>query len=225
MRNFAVVAFGIVVLASTGSAFGNEDGARFAAPTSFPAEWGIPSPRRSATPRATPTPRTTPTSSSANSENERLGIVLVVVLGGGSLAILFAWSVMGDRARRRRFLEADARYKTALEFLRLNPSHEDARLRCIEAGRAFYLITSPNTITVHSGGGMSGHQDNSAGREARIQADIEARIGHLKTPRIGGDAVDAQPATGNPFCAACGTQRGGEARFCGKCGAPFPVPS
>lgn len=79
------------------------------------------------------------------------------------------------------------KYFSALEYLENNPLDPKARIQALESGREFYALSMPDTYTAHFQGGhfagTSNHQNNAASREARINSDIEARIGHLKTQR------------------------------------------
>lgn len=79
------------------------------------------------------------------------------------------------------------KYFNALEYLEKNPTDPKARVHALETGREFYAIAMPDTYTAHFQGvhfaGTSNHQNNAASREARINSDIEARIGHLKIHR------------------------------------------
>lgn len=74
-------------------------------------------------------------------------------------------------------------YRKALDDLAANPTDPRARPACLERGRAFYATAIPDTFTLVFGTHVFGTQDyqnNTAGREARIAADMEACIGHLK---------------------------------------------
>jgi hypothetical protein len=60
-------------------------------------------------------------------------------------------------------------------------------MACLERGRAFYAMAIPDTFTLVVGTNTFGTQDyqnNTACREARIAADIEARIACLKVTRV-----------------------------------------
>ena len=108
-------------------------------------------------------------------------LVLFGVLGVTGLALLAAYSI--HNAKRSRLAAAEDAYRVALDHLAANPADPGARVRCVETGRAYYALTVPDTYTAVIGSNVFGTQDyqnNTAGREARIAADIEARVGHLK---------------------------------------------
>jgi len=79
---------------------------------------------------------------------------------------------------RVRYAAAQANYASALHELMSKPHDPNVRIKCLNAGRDFYQITIPDTV-LRQGGQRIAMTDNSANREARIAADIEARIGHL----------------------------------------------
>lgn len=90
--------------------------------------------------------------------------------------------------RQKEVLQvSQEKYFKALEYLEKNPIDPKARIHALETGREFYSLAMPNTYTTHFQGthfaGTSNHQNNGVSREARINSDIEARIGHLKIQR------------------------------------------
>jgi Na+-transporting methylmalonyl-CoA/oxaloacetate decarboxylase gamma subunit len=96
--------------------------------------------------------------------------------------VIYGVSEFADEKRRER-AEVKKAYDDALDYLAQHPTEPRARIECLERGRAFYLMTIPDTFTLVVGErtfGTQDYQNNTAGREARIAADIEARIGHLK---------------------------------------------
>ncbi len=106
-------------------------------------------------------------------------IVLAVIV----FAVLayFAWQY--DQRKKAEKLAIARAYKDALDNLVQHATDPQARLACLECGRAFYAMTIPDTFTLVVGErtfGTQDYQNNTAGREARIAADIEARVGHLK---------------------------------------------
>ena len=116
----------------------------------------------------------------------------LIAIGGVSLFISFLrWAIKQERAnakQRQEELDLTKRhYETTLRFLQSNPEDPQARVSCLEAGRRYYELVMPDTHTVHYRNGLpvgtSDAQDNSAGREARISSDIEARVGHLKVKK------------------------------------------
>ena len=118
--------------------------------------------------------------------------VSVLILGavfGTPIFLLFTFSILTGNARQKKIIAAKAAYDAALAFLRENPRHPDARKKCLEAGRLYYGFIMPNTSTkVYQRGilvGVTDQQNNAASREARISADIEAEIGHLKIQQEG----------------------------------------
>lgn len=81
------------------------------------------------------------------------------------------------------FRAAAASYQAALDYLAAHPEDPQARLVCLERGRLYYSMAVPDTYTLVVGTnefGTQDYQNNTAGREARIAADIDARVGHLK---------------------------------------------
>ena len=102
---------------------------------------------------------------------------------GTPAILLLAWLIhIGNEAERFRQERIDVSknvYDLALKMLALKPNDPDIRVKCLEDGRAYYQLIIPNTQTMQ-GTRVIFTADNSANREARIQADINARIGHLK---------------------------------------------
>ena len=120
-----------------------------------------------------------------------LQVVLHYALGLAAVAGIVALCLGGYRAqqreaeRQRKHLESlRTLYEKALEKLEADAHDRDSRKRALTFGRAYYAAVMPDTYTQHFVDGMpagtSGHQNNTAGREARIAGDIEARVGHLK---------------------------------------------
>lgn len=81
-----------------------------------------------------------------------------------------------DRAQAR----AKIAYIRALSDLAKNPSGSSARQVALETGRVFYCFEIPDTQVWNGNGYVIRTTNNSANREAKIQADIDAQIGHLK---------------------------------------------
>lgn len=154
--------------------------------------------------------------------NGRVVVMLaaaVVVLGVVGLAIRGIIKLFLAE-RRARWEAARNNYAAALQFLRANPTHPNARGACVDTGRVYYSLVMPDTATVHYQGGVitgvSNAQNNAASREAAINADIEAQIGHLRLPDASKPALDAE-------CPQCGATCPTSARFCGGCGAALAV--
>jgi len=100
---------------------------------------------------------------------------LVVVLGAGAVLLALVWWI---RARREE--SCRMAYHAALHHLAGNPSNPNARIACLHAGREYYRLMHPDT-TAKGANGSTIHQDNTAAREALINSDINARVGHLLT--------------------------------------------
>jgi hypothetical protein len=109
-----------------------------------------------------------------------LALMLAIVAAG----VVFVINARRNEARRKARVAAITNaYQEALDYLASHPADPQARLACLEHGRAYYAMTIPDTFTAVIGRAVFGTQDyqnNTAGREARIAADIEARVGHLK---------------------------------------------
>lgn len=110
------------------------------------------------------------------------GFLGLIVLGA---VALYVRGLRAAAAQKVRFQQITKEYADALDYLGTNPTAPDARLRCLSAGRAFYAQKIPDTYTQHyvnwlPVGGTSDYVSNETAREARINSDIEARIGHLK---------------------------------------------
>ena len=101
-----------------------------------------------------------------------------------ALVAFVVWTFQYGQRRHeeRRQLQAKAKdeYTEALDHLLKSPSDPSVRIKCLESGRVFYTFDIPDTQTFNGNGVVVGIQDNSANREARIQSDIEARVGHLR---------------------------------------------
>jgi hypothetical protein len=95
-----------------------------------------------------------------------------------------SYSIEEQKRNQARINRMKQDYDDALCLLEKRPANPKSRLNCLDVGRVYYEATMPDTMTVHYNNGIpvgtSGHQNNSVGREARINSDIEARIGHLK---------------------------------------------
>jgi hypothetical protein len=107
-----------------------------------------------------------------------LAVIIFAVL------MYFAWKY--DRKKKAQMLAIARAYQDALDHLAQHPTDPGARVACLERGRAFYALTIPDTFTLVVGEktfGAQDYQNNTAGREARIAADIEARVGHVKVAR------------------------------------------
>jgi hypothetical protein len=88
-------------------------------------------------------------------------------------------------AQQAAFVEGlRATYGRALDHLAAHPSDPSARVRALDAGREYYGVVMPDThdVQITNGTFVTDHnfQNNTPAREARIAADIEARIGHLR---------------------------------------------
>ncbi len=75
----------------------------------------------------------------------------------------------------KRYIRAKDIYFSLLDKLESDPDNTKLRIEVLEAGRVFYSKESPDYIV--SQGSSVWLDDHSAGREARIQSDINARIG------------------------------------------------
>ena len=114
-------------------------------------------------------------------------IVIVMTI----VVALICWGMVAARAnaeQARENLEVTrSAYEATLSVLQMNPTDPDIRAKCLSWGRRYYGETMPDTHTIHLQNGIpvgtSDHQNNAASREARINSDIEARIGHLKMPK------------------------------------------
>ncbi len=105
--------------------------------------------------------------------------MLWIVLGG--VLFLICWGAwIGAKHRAEAIRKAHANYENALNYLSLHPADPQARVACLETGRIHYNFKIPDTETVNGRGVVVQTINNSANREARIQSDIEARVGHLK---------------------------------------------
>lgn len=82
--------------------------------------------------------------------------------------------------QRRAYELAKENYERSLGNLSKFSDDPTFRVLALEMGRIFYSYEIPDTQTVNGNGHVVAVQNNSANREARINADIEARIGHLK---------------------------------------------
>ena len=122
-----------------------------------------------------------------------VGFIGTATLGFPTVAVCFflgtpvmlglVWLVrMGIRdseVRQKRFEVTKNLYELSLKMLEMKPHEPNLRLQCLEEGRAYYQLIIPDTQSTQ-GGHVFLTTNNSANREARIQADINARVGHLK---------------------------------------------
>lgn len=126
-------------------------------------------------------------------------VTLIKIRGGGSVAsfiglvglgfvfigfpIFLVFMILRAKKEGKRnallFQASQAVYELALDHLARNPQDPKARVKALEAGREYYGYINPDTQTVRDGIVIA-TRDNAAAREAKIQSDIEARIGHLK---------------------------------------------
>lgn len=107
-----------------------------------------------------------------------IGLVLCIA---GPMLIGFQY-ILDTRAERDRQLVAlKAEYDLALHELENSPHEKSLRVSALEKGRSYYALLMPDTQTVNRYGVPISEQNNSSGRELRIQADIEARLGPQKT--------------------------------------------
>ncbi len=110
-------------------------------------------------------------------------IVLAVIV----FAVLCVFAYQYDQKKKTEKLAIARAYQDALDYLAQHPTDPSARLGCLERGRTFYAMAIPDTFTLVVGErtfGTQDYQNNTAGREARITADIEARVGHLKVQAV-----------------------------------------
>jgi hypothetical protein len=107
------------------------------------------------------------------------GLIFVMLLFLG-ISALISSAKKAEVLHNERLATAKRQYDLSLDNLTTNPSDPSARVRCLELGRIHYEMTIPDTYTVNGNGARIASQNNSANREARIQSDIEARVGHLK---------------------------------------------
>ena len=105
---------------------------------------------------------------------------------GTPVVLFLTWLVLlgiadneNDKANEERMDKAKQLYDLALKMLALKPDDPDVRTKCLESGRLYYELAIPDTQTMQ-GNRVIFTTDNSANRETRIQADINARTGHLK---------------------------------------------
>lgn len=92
---------------------------------------------------------------------------------------LIAYNVFQDT--RGNIQKAKEEYDEALDFLERNPEDSKSRVLTLEKGRVYYGLINPDVnIVGQKSGSIYSITNNTAGREAQINADIEARIGHLK---------------------------------------------
>jgi hypothetical protein len=104
-----------------------------------------------------------------------MGTVVVIAIG-----LFLGWIWIRDQQDKQKALQsAKDEYFASLERLSADPGNTNMRVECLEKGRIYYALILPDTHTVHCRNGIrvgtSDHQDNTAGREARIAADIAAR--------------------------------------------------
>lgn len=100
---------------------------------------------------------------------------LVVAIGW------FFFRVRQDEKRKKLLQQGrKAAYELSLMLLSDNPKDVNLRIKCLDAGREYYSCALPDTYDLDGNGNRSNYRDNTAAREARIQADIEARVSHLK---------------------------------------------
>ena len=112
-------------------------------------------------------------------------ILFLVIVGIIAIATLVVHRINDTQKHNKAMIaEYHDAYNDALDYLAAHPTDPTVRVTCVEIGRVYYAATIPDTFTAVIGTNTFGTQDyqnNTAGREARIAADIEARIGHLKT--------------------------------------------
>ena len=149
------------------------------------------------------------------------------VIGG-----LYLWMRASEDqvAAGEHLARLDDAYRRALDYLALHPTDPSARASALQAGRAFYADAIRDTFTLHIGEtmGTSDHQNNTTAREARIAADIEARIGHLKVPSPSSEAntVTADTTTDDAdfvMCPSCAEKVRRAAKICRYCRDPLPI--
>ncbi len=117
-------------------------------------------------------------------------ILFLIISGVIALATLVAYRIHAVQKHNKAMIaEYHDAYNDALDYLAAHPADPTVRVTCVEIGRVYYAASIPDTFTAVIGTNAFGTQDyqnNTAGREARIAADIEARIGHLKTKGAAG---------------------------------------
>jgi hypothetical protein len=143
-------------------------------------------------------------------------IIILMAAALGMLIFVFFMLVMVfnaiDKSRREDAIaQAKVLYNKALDLVQSEPDDPVFAQKALDAGRLYYGLLMPDTYTQHYVDGVptgtSGHQNNAAGREATIAADVQVR----RIKKGPGEAAEKQ-------CPRCAERIKSMATICRFCG-------
>lgn len=116
----------------------------------------------------------------APGDSNLLGFSIILISFGMPLFFTIKKVKKQAEARNAMFAAAKALYDKSLFDLQEDPTNSNKHQEALTRGREYYSFVHPNTYDMHQNGMSSNLRDNAGIVEAKVQSDIQARIGKGK---------------------------------------------